>query len=127
MNRASIRSTRMCRRGVERTRQAVVEAVRSRTAAEFINELLEAGVPVGPVYLPGEVADDPQAAELMVEVGDELTGTQKQLSGIFEMSKSRVGPARPAPTLGGHTDEILRDAGLSADEIAKLREAGAVS
>ena len=112
---------------VERTRQAVVEAVRSRTAAEFINELLEAGVPVGPVYLPGEVADDPQAAELMVEVGDELTGTQKQLSGIFEMSKSRVGPARPAPTLGGHTDEILRDAGLSAEEIAALREAGAVS
>ena len=112
---------------VARTREAVVEAVRSRTAAEVVSELLEAGVPVGPVYLPGEVADDPQAAELMVEVGDAPTGPQRQLSGIFEMSKSTVGPAGPAPALGGHTDEILRDAGLSADEIAELRDAGAVS
>ena len=110
-----------------RTRQAVVEAVRSRTVAEVVSELLEAGVPVAPVHLPGEVADDPQAAELMVEVEDELTGPQRQLSGLFEMSKSTVGPAGPAPVLGRHTDEILRGAGLSADEIAELREAGAVA
>ena len=109
------------------TRQAVVEAVRSRTVAEVVGELLEAGVPVAPVHLPGEVAADPQASELMVEIEDELTGPQRQLSGLFEMSKSPVGPAGPAPVLGRHTDEILRGAGLSENEIAELREAGAVA
>ncbi len=112
---------------VARTRQLLVEKVRSRTVAEIVRELLDAGVPVGPVYLPGEVADDPQAAELMVEIEDELTGPQRQLGGILEMSKSTVRPAGPAPPLGGHTDEVLRGAGLSEDEIAGLRAAGAVA
>ena len=112
---------------VARTRQLLVEKVRSRTVAEIVRELLDAGVPVGPVYLPGEVADDPQAAELMVEIEDELTGPQRQLGGIFEMSKSTVRPAGPAPPLGGHTDEVLRGAGLSEDEVAGLRAAGAVA
>ncbi len=112
---------------VEQTRLAVVEAVRSRTVAEVVRELLDAGVPVAPVHLPGEVADDPQATHLMAEIEDELTGPQRQLSGIFEMSKSTIQPAGPAPVLGKHTDEILQRAGLSADEIAELRAAGAVA
>jgi crotonobetainyl-CoA:carnitine CoA-transferase CaiB-like acyl-CoA transferase len=36
------------------------------------------------------------------------------------------GIARPAPHLGEHTDEILLEAGLAVDEIAVLREAGAI-
>ncbi len=108
-------------------RQAIAEAVGRRTVNEILSELLDAGVPVSRVLLPAEVADDPQAAELMVEVEDELTGPQRQLSGIFEMSAAAVGPAGPAPVLGRHTEEILREAGLSDDEIGALREAGAVA
>ena len=35
--------------------------------------------------------------------------------------------SKPPPHAGQHTDEILRDAGLDADRIAKLRDAGAVA
>jgi len=34
-------------------------------------------------------------------------------------------PSRLAPSLGEHTDELLRDAGLSPAEIALLRDRGA--
>jgi crotonobetainyl-CoA:carnitine CoA-transferase CaiB-like acyl-CoA transferase len=33
---------------------------------------------------------------------------------------------RPAPTLGEHTDAVLREAGLSPDEITSLRAAGVI-
>jgi crotonobetainyl-CoA:carnitine CoA-transferase CaiB-like acyl-CoA transferase len=33
----------------------------------------------------------------------------------------------PSPDLGQHSDEVLGEAGLSADEIAVLRQAGVVS
>ena len=112
---------------IAKTRQAVVDAVRSRTVDEVVSELLAVGVPVAPVYLASEVGNDPQASEFMVEIEDELTGPQRQLGGIVEMSKSTVGPAGPAPVLGRHTDEILQEVGLSADEIVELREAGTVS
>ena len=73
------------------------------------------------------VADDPQAAELMVELKDELTGPQRQLGGLFEMSKSAVGPAGPAPVLGRHTDEILRERlGYDGARIAALRAEGVI-
>ena len=110
-----------------RTRQALVDAVSSRTVGEVVSELMAAGVPVAPVHLPDQLADDPQAAEFMVEIEDELTGPQTQLGGIVEMSKTTVGPTGPAPVLGRHTDEILQAEGFSADEIAELREAGTVS
>ncbi|MSQ29187.1 MAG: CoA transferase [Dehalococcoidia bacterium] len=110
-----------------RTRQAMVDAVHSRTADEFVRELLAVGVPVSRVHLPGEVADDPQASEFMAEIEDELSGPQRQLSGLFEMSKTPVRPAGPAPMLGRHTDEVLTAAGISADEIAELRAAGTIA
>jgi crotonobetainyl-CoA:carnitine CoA-transferase CaiB-like acyl-CoA transferase len=34
-------------------------------------------------------------------------------------------PSRTAPALGEHTDEVLKDAGLSPDEIEALRASGA--
>jgi crotonobetainyl-CoA:carnitine CoA-transferase CaiB-like acyl-CoA transferase len=34
---------------------------------------------------------------------------------------------RPAPALGEHTDEILAEAGLSTDDIERLRGAGVIA
>jgi alpha-methylacyl-CoA racemase len=39
--------------------------------------------------------------------------------------RSAPGPVRPAPATGAHTDEVLAEAGFSADEIAALHAAGA--
>ena len=33
----------------------------------------------------------------------------------------------PGPTLGEHTDEVLREAGFTPEEIAALHDAGAIA
>ena len=41
------------------------------------------------------------------------------------MSATPPDVSRRAPQLGEHTDEVLREAGFSSDEIAALRQSGA--
>lgn len=42
-------------------------------------------------------------------------------------SRTAAEVVRPAPHIGQHTEEVLADSGFSADEIAKLREEGAIA
>jgi formyl-CoA transferase len=85
-------------------------------------------VTFGPVLGPDEVINDPQLAanDIVVPlegVGGKLTSTISspiQLHGVAKV------PARRAPNLGEHTEEILRDLGFDADGIEDLRASGAV-
>jgi len=85
-------------------------------------------VTFGAVRAPQEVIDDPQlrANDIIVPLegaGGKLTSTISspiQLHGVAKI------PARRAPNLGEHTEEILRDLGFDADSIEGLRASGAV-
>jgi len=85
-------------------------------------------VTFGAVRGPQEVIEDPQlrANEIIVPLegaGGKLTSTISspiQLHGVAKV------PARRAPNLGEHTEEILRDLGFDADGIEDLRASGAV-
>jgi crotonobetainyl-CoA:carnitine CoA-transferase CaiB-like acyl-CoA transferase len=50
--------------------------------------------------------------------------------GVVHQYRTPVTPrdleARPAPTQGQHTDQVLGDAGFAAAEIAELRASGAI-
>jgi crotonobetainyl-CoA:carnitine CoA-transferase CaiB-like acyl-CoA transferase len=52
-------------------------------------------------------------------------GEIKQLGFPIKLSRTPASIERPAPALGQHTMEVLRDAGYSAEEIQALEEAGA--
>ncbi len=43
------------------------------------------------------------------------------------MSRTPGDPTRPAPAFGEHTDEVLREAGYSDEEIAAMIESGAAA
>ena len=92
-----------------------------KTVDEWIELFEAAGAPVSPVKLPEELADDPQGSLQMVEVVDELTGPQRVVGPLFDMSKTPTAVAGPAPVLGADTDAILAGAGYSEQEIARLR------
>jgi len=76
-----------------------------------------------PVYDLAEVAADPQvwANEYLVEIEHPKEGKIRILNNPVTLSnqRARVGPA---PALGQHNDEVLKEAGYSEVEIADLRE-----
>jgi crotonobetainyl-CoA:carnitine CoA-transferase CaiB-like acyl-CoA transferase len=87
-----------------------------------------AHVTFGPVRGPQEVINDPQlnANDIVVPLegaGGKLTSTISSPMQVHGVAKV---PARRAPGLGEHTDEILRELGFDAQDIDRLRTSGAV-
>jgi crotonobetainyl-CoA:carnitine CoA-transferase CaiB-like acyl-CoA transferase len=69
-----------------------------------------------------------RAREMVVELDQPGAETPVRLLGVpVKMSRTPGAPAGPGPALGEHTDEVLRAAGYGDEEIATLKEAGAVA
>ncbi len=70
-----------------------------------------------------ELADDEQvrANDYIVEADDPRLGRVRVPGLAVQLSES-PGRLRPAPELGQHTEEVLRDLGYSWEEIGRLRE-----
>ena len=89
------------------------------------NALLEAGVPAAPVISSLETGYSPQARArgFFQEIEHPITGKTPYASYPARFDGSYAEWTRPAPSLGQHNEEVLRDLlGLSDEEIAKLEE-----
>lgn len=95
---------------------------------EWMDVLLEAGFPAGPIYNYREVFEDPQtqAREMMVEVEHPVEGAVKVLGIPVKLSETPGEIRRPAPLLGQHTGEALAELGYSKEKIENFRERGIV-
>lgn len=99
-----------------------------RTSAAWIEELNKAGVPSGPILNVKEVFENEQIQHLGLArplVHPKLGEIRVQASGV-NLARTPGGPRTAAPELGEQTDEILGEAGYSADEIETLRRDGVV-
>ena len=100
----------------------------TKSVEEWVRLLDEAGVPVAPVHLPEEMSDDPQvvADGMIWEMEHSVTGPQRVMGPAVVMSGTPTRVQRSAPALGEHSSEVLVEAGLSAESVAELIEAGVV-
>jgi succinate---hydroxymethylglutarate CoA-transferase len=104
---------------------AIAEALAADTADNWLAKLKAAGVPCGRINSVAEALADPQTeARQMIETVEHPTiGDLKLVGPPYKFSGTPASVRSPPPTLGEHTEEILREElGLDAAAIVALRE-----
>lgn len=109
---------------------ALIEAIMSAEPRDHWLHVLEShDIPCGPINDYAQVFDDPQVAarEMVIETDHPVLGRLRTLGSAVKLSRTPAVIDRRAPLLGEHTDEVLRESGFEASEIAVLRQAGAIA
>jgi formyl-CoA transferase len=98
----------------------------SRSVAEVLDVLNAAQVPAGRIYTARDIADDPHyRARGMIEAVTTADGLTLEVPGIVpKLSRTPGAITRRAPTLGEDTEAVLREVGLSEDQLAALKARG---
>ncbi len=108
-------------------------AIGQWTALHSVQEVLaaldKASVPAGRIYTVADIAADPhyQARGMLDEVQMD-DGTRLAVPGIVpKLSRTPGSHRRNAPQIGQDTDDVLREMGLSPEQIKTLRDQGIVA
>jgi crotonobetainyl-CoA:carnitine CoA-transferase CaiB-like acyl-CoA transferase len=105
------------------------EVFLTRTYDEWEAILLPQGIPIGAINTLDRVVEHPQveARGALAECDHPIAGKVQVVTPHSRLSETPGGVRAPAPLLGEHTDEVLREIlGLSEKAIEYLRSAGAI-
>ncbi len=108
----------------------VGEWIAARDRDQVMAAFDAAGAAVAPVYKPSELLDDPQvqALELITSVPDDDLGPIRMQNVMWRMGRTPGRIRSTGRALGADSDTILQDeAGLSSEDVEKLRARGVVS
>ena len=103
----------------------LTEAMKTKTTAEWVEELERVGIPCGPVNTIDQVVADPQikARDMIIDVHHPVAGSFKVVNTPFKFSRTQHTPQRASPDLGEHTRDVLNQVlGMTDDEITKLKD-----
>ena len=107
----------------------LADMVRTLTKAQWIGALETAGVPCGPINDLAEVFDNEQviARGMQVDLPHPSGATVKLVRNPIRMTETPPRVESPPPTLGEHTEQVLRDVlNLSDAQITELRDKRAI-
>jgi formyl-CoA transferase len=105
--------------------QLLQSAFSRGSAKDWVDRLIAAGVPCGPVNDIAAVFDDPQVheREMRIELEHPQAGTLGLVGSPLRLSASPVRYRLPPPLLGEHTDAVLNELlAMSSSELAALHE-----
>ncbi|WP_409076607.1 CaiB/BaiF CoA transferase family protein (plasmid) [Pantoea sp. C3] len=115
-------------RQVEMLDSAISDWTSQRSLTEVLASLHVGGIPAGKIYDAADIANDPhyQARDMLLK--EQLPdGTSVLLPGIVPKLLATPGTLRSrAPELGEHTEEVLRELGMSEDDLERLKLKGTV-
>jgi len=104
----------------------IAEVFSARTTAEWLAILDSADIPAMPLHTLDTLIDDPHLAAIgFLQTAEHPSeGTIRSTGVPTSWSESQAAPGRPAPHLGEHSVEVLREAGYTGAEIDRLLAAG---
>ena len=96
---------------------------------EVLKGLVEAQVPSGKIYTAKDISEDPHYhARGVIETVEGADGLKVQVPGIIPKLSQNPGAIRyRAPTLGEHTNQVLKAAGLTDEQISLLKKSGVLA
>ncbi|MEI8302478.1 MAG: CaiB/BaiF CoA-transferase family protein [Burkholderiales bacterium] len=108
---------------------AIGDWAAQRSVAQVLEALDAAAVPAGRIYTVADIAADPHyRARGMIDSVTLPDGSRLAVPGVVpKLSRTPGGHRRNAPALGQDSDAVLREIGLTEDQIAALRARGIVA
>lgn len=112
-------------------RKALIEALEvsfaSRTSAEWIEGLLDVGIPAGPILTYPEAFESEHGRhrKMRMEIDHPVEGKVPNIGFAVKLSGTPQQVRMPPPLLGEHTQAVLAEMGMDAAERAELQAQGA--
>src|SRR5690606_114467 len=110
--------------------QQIMEgAFRALQSVEALERLREHDVPASLVqdYAALAEQDQPWANGYLAKQNHPVFGEQRIVGLHIELSETPGAPGAAAPDLGAHTEDVLRELGVTEEQIAELRREGAIA
>ena len=113
-------------RNLDAWNETVASIIATRTTAEWVDILAQAGVPAMKLNRTDDLFTDPHLQDVgfFKSIEDPVDGTLRLPGFPVTFSKTPGAFAAPASPQGADTDAVLREAGFPPDRIAALRAAG---
>jgi len=98
-----------------------------KTSDEWIESLLEVGIPAGPILTYPQAFDSEHGKhrQMRIEIDHPIEGKVPNIGFAVKMGGTPQQVRRHPPLLGQHTDEVLTELGIAQDEKEALAAAGA--
>jgi crotonobetainyl-CoA:carnitine CoA-transferase CaiB-like acyl-CoA transferase len=108
--------------------ELVTEALSSDTVDHWVTRLNEAGVACGPIWTVGEALESKQVANMgmVQQIQHDLAGQIPIIGPAISLTGTPQVIRRPPPLLAQHTEEVLAELGIPAEDIRQLAEDDAV-
>lgn len=108
--------------------ESVAATTRTWTTADLLDAMLAVDIWCGEVKTHLQAAIDPQVVHngAITSYQHPVAGEVKVVAPAVKMSATPAEITRPAPLVGQHSAEILREVGYSDDEISAFAESGTV-
>src|SRR5581483_9402591 len=113
-------------RGNREMQRELRDIFKTKTTAEWVQFGTDHNTAIGPANTPKTIVDDPQFQDRLPWLPGDRLGTE-QLPTPLKYLDAELPPVEKAPTVGQHSEAVLRDVlGYDDTRIKELREAGAL-
>lgn len=102
----------------------VQTVVAKQPVSWWYDRLLEAGVPSSPINTLQQLVDHPHTrqSDIVMNYEHPVAGSTTSVGAPYSLDGQERAVGLPPPVHGQHTEEVLRELGLSPQDLAQLRE-----